>query len=108
MRSRFRWMTYKLKFLPHAWKEWTKLEPSLQNQFKKKLEGRLTDPHVRADALRGTVNAYKIKLRQSGYRLVYVVEEKEITVFVIGIGKRERNEVYRKALRRWPPGESGI
>ena len=34
--------------------------------------------------------------------------DKEITVFVIGIGKRERNEAYRKALRRWPPGESGI
>jgi mRNA interferase RelE/StbE len=100
-------MSYKLKFVPQAWKEWKKLEPSLQTQFKKKLEGRLSDPHVRGDALRGTANAYKIKLRQSGYRLVYVVEDREVTVFVIGIGKRERNEAYRKALRRWPPGESG-
>jgi mRNA interferase RelE/StbE len=99
-------MSYKLKFLPQAWKEWKRLEPSLQRQFKKKLEGRLSDPHVQGDALRGTANAYKIKLRQSGYRLVYVVEDREITVFVIGIGKRERNEAYRKALRRWPSGES--
>lgn len=100
-------MIFKLKFLPQAWKEWKKLEPSLQTQFKKKLEDRLSDPHVRGDALRGTADAYKIKLRQSGYRLVYVVEDREVTVFVIGIGKRERNEAYRKALRRWPPGEPG-
>lgn len=100
-------MSYKLKFLPQAWKEWKKLEPSLRTQFKKKLEGRLSDPYVRGDALRGTANAYKIKLRQSGYRLVYVVEDREITVFVIGIGKRERNEAYRNALRRWPPDGSG-
>lgn len=101
-------MTYKLKFLPQAWKEWKKLEPSLQNQFKKKLEGRLADPHVRRNALRGAVNAYKIKLRQSGYRLVYVVEDREITIYVVGVGKREKDEVYRKVLRRWPPGESGL
>ncbi len=94
-------MTYKLKFLPPAWKEWKKLESSLQKQFKKKLEERLSDPHVRADALRGSRDAYKIKLRQSGYRLVYIVEDREITVFVIGIGKRERSEAYQKALKRW-------
>ncbi|MDA3874008.1 MAG: type II toxin-antitoxin system RelE/ParE family toxin [Kiritimatiellae bacterium] len=99
-------MTYKLKFLPRAWKEWKKLEPSLQNQFIKKLEGILTIPHVQGDALRGAVNAYKIKLRQSGYRLVYVVEDRVITIYVVGIGKREKDEVYRKALRRWPSGES--
>lgn len=73
-----------------------------------KLEGRLADPHVRGDALRGAVNAYKIKLRLSGYRLVYVVEDREITIYVVGVGKREKDEVYRKALRRWPPGESGL
>jgi mRNA interferase RelE/StbE len=99
-------MSYKLKFVPQAWKEWKKLEPSLQTQFKKKLKDRLSNPHVRGDALRGTANAYKIKLRQSGYRLVYIVEDREITVFVMGIGKRERNAAYRNALRRWPPGES--
>ena len=94
-------MTYKLKFLPQAWKEWKKLDPSLQRQFKKKLESRLSDPHVAADAIRGVGNAYKIKLRQSGYRLVYTVEDLEITVYVIAIGKRERSEAYRKALKRW-------
>jgi mRNA interferase RelE/StbE len=99
-------MIYNLKFVPQAWKEWNKLESTLQKQFKKKLEGRLSDPHVPGDALRGTPNAYKIKLRQSGYRLVYVVEDKEVTVFVIGIGKRERNKVYLKASRRWPPDKS--
>jgi mRNA interferase RelE/StbE len=43
---------------------------------------------------------YKIKLRQLGYRLVYSVEDKTITVTVIAIGKRNRNEVYDLALSR--------
>ncbi len=43
---------------------------------------------------------YKIKLRQVGYRLVYAVEDKTITVTVIAVGKRNRNEVYDLALSR--------
>jgi mRNA interferase RelE/StbE len=48
-------------------------------------------------------NLYKIKLRQSGYRLVYLVEDDIIVVTVLAVGKRERNEVYTKALQRLLP-----
>ena len=34
-------MTYKLKFLPAALKEWKKLAPTIKTQFKKKLAERL-------------------------------------------------------------------
>ncbi|MBF4366300.1 type II toxin-antitoxin system mRNA interferase toxin, RelE/StbE family, partial [Vibrio anguillarum] len=37
-------MTYKLKFLPAAQKEWSKLAPTIQSQFKKKLKERLENP----------------------------------------------------------------
>ncbi len=50
--------------------------------------------------LSGSNNLYKIKLRQSGYRLVYKVEDDVIIVTVLAVGKRERNEVYRKAMIR--------
>jgi len=43
---------------------------------------------------------YKIKLRSVGYRLVYEVNDKEITVYVISVGKRERGIVYSKAETR--------
>lgn len=91
---------YALEFKPSALKEWGKLAPGLQQQFKKKLRKRLEDPHVQADALSGLANCYKIKLRSAGYRLVYEVEEDRLVVTVVAIGKRERGEVYTRAHRR--------
>ncbi|WP_194435025.1 type II toxin-antitoxin system RelE family toxin [Vibrio fluminensis] len=93
-------MTYKLNFKKTALKEWKKLGSTLQQQFKKKLIERLENPHVLSSKLSGSENMYKIKLRQSGYRLVYKVEDNVITVTVLAIGKRERNDVYRKAVKR--------
>ncbi len=63
-------MTYKLAFKKSALKEWDKLGHTVKEQFKKKLQERLENPHVPAAALSGGQNLYKIKLRQQGYRLV--------------------------------------
>lgn len=93
-------MSYRLKFLPSALKEWKKLDKSLQNQLKKKLAERLDTPRVFSSQLRGFESVYKIKLRASGYRLVYEVDDEAITVLVIAIGKRDRSQVYRKAKGR--------
>ncbi|EGR1860744.1 type II toxin-antitoxin system RelE/ParE family toxin [Vibrio cholerae] len=93
-------MTYKLEFKKSALKEWQKLAVPLQQQFKKKLIERLENPHVPSAKLSGAENIYKIKLRQSGYRLVYQVENDIIVVTVLAVGKRERSEVYTKALQR--------
>lgn len=93
-------MTYKLKFLPSAKKEWDKLDNSIKSQFKSKLKKCLENPHIPANKLTGFDNAYKIKLRSAGYRLVYEVDNKEIIVFIIAVGKRENNSVYDKARDR--------
>lgn len=93
-------MNYKLKFLPSALKEWHKLDQSIQVQLKKKLTERLEMPHVLSSKLRGYDSVYKIKLRASGYRLVYEVNDEEITVLVIVVGKRDRSWVYKKAKSR--------
>ncbi|MDQ7000141.1 MAG: type II toxin-antitoxin system RelE/ParE family toxin [Mariprofundus sp.] len=69
-------------------------------QFKKKLAERLEVPHNPASQLRGFKNVYKIKLRSVGYRLVYEVNDVEIVVYVIAIGKRDRGLVYTKAEER--------
>ena len=93
-------MTYKLEFKKSALKEWQQLGATPQQQFKKKLAERLQNPHVPASKLSGADNLYKIKLRQSGYRLVYKVEDDIVIVTVLAVGKRERSEVYRKAMGR--------
>lgn len=83
-------MHYKLKLLPAALKEWRKLDNSLQSHFKKKLAERLEKPHVPSSKLSGFENHYKIKLRASGYRLVYEVINNELFILVIAVGKREK------------------
>lgn len=82
-------MSYKLKFLPSALKEWRKLAPDIREKFKKVLGRRLENPYIDSARIRGYKHHYKIKLRSPGYRLVYEVEEKEITVYVICVGRRD-------------------
>lgn len=89
-------MSYKLKFLPTALREWKKLDASIKAQFKKKLKERLKEPHIPSSRLSGFENHYKIKLRASGYRLVYETIDEEMYVLVIAVGKREKNMVYKK------------
>lgn len=93
-------MTYKLAFVPAAHKEWEKLGNTVRAQFKNKLQQRLEDPHVTKDKLYGFTNVYKIKLRAAGYRLVYEVNDKEILVLVLAVGKRDKNEAYNRASKR--------
>lgn len=89
-------MTYRLKFLPIALKEWEKLAPPIRAQFQKKLAERLETPKVPSARLHGFDEVYKIKLRSVGYRLAYQVLDDAVVVIVLAVGKRERGEVYRK------------
>ena len=93
-------MTYKLKFLPSALKEWKKLDTSVKQQLKKRLAERLINPHVPSAQLFGYINHYKIKLRNSGYRLVYEVIDNELVIIVVVIGKREKGKVYSALKKR--------
>ncbi|MFV0492867.1 MAG: type II toxin-antitoxin system RelE family toxin [Pseudorhodobacter sp.] len=93
-------MTYSLEFHEAALREWRKLGNTVQEQFKRKLQERLENPHVPASLLRASRNRYKIKLRNSGYRLVYEVHDVRVVVQVIAVGRRERNQVYAKAAKR--------
>ncbi|WP_300394884.1 type II toxin-antitoxin system mRNA interferase toxin, RelE/StbE family [uncultured Psychrobacter sp.] len=95
-------MTYSLEFHPLALKEWKKLAPSIQQQFKKKLQQRLANPRVLVSKLSGHSDTYKIKLRTVGYRLVYSVKDDVVVVYVLAVGKRENNKVYESLAVRQP------
>lgn len=45
-------------------------------------------------------DCYKVKLKASGYRLVYQVIDERVVVSVVAVGKRERGTVYERAKKR--------
>ncbi|MBF8778420.1 type II toxin-antitoxin system RelE/ParE family toxin [Pseudomonas fulva] len=93
-------MTYSLEFDARALKEWQKLGDTVRQQLKKKLASVLLNPRVEANRLHSFPDCYKIKLRSSGYRLVYQVIDQEVVVFVVAVDKRKREQAYRKAAER--------
>ena len=93
-------MTYKLVFKAAAKKEWDKLDTGIRRQFKNKLAERLDMPRAESTRLNGMQDCYKIKLRSAGYRLVYQVRDSDLVVSVVAVGKRERNAVYKAAVKR--------
>ncbi|WP_236870602.1 type II toxin-antitoxin system RelE family toxin [Candidatus Bandiella numerosa] len=93
-------MSYKLTFLKPALKEWSKLSNPIKEQFKKKLEKCLENPHIKSSVLSGVKDCYKIKLRATGYRLVYKVFDSRLIVQVVVVGKRDKGEVYNKMKHR--------
>lgn len=70
---------------------------TVRQQLKKKLATILVNPRIEANRLHAFPDCYKIKLRSSGYRLVYQVIDQEV---VVAVDKREREQVYRKAAER--------
>lgn len=93
-------MTYSLEFDARALKEWQKLGDTVREQLKKKLAEVLLNPRIEANRLHSLPDCYKIKLRSSGYRLVYQVIDREVVVFVVAVGRRDREQAYRKAAER--------
>lgn len=91
---------YRLQFLPAAKAEWDKLDGSIRQQFTKVLLRRLDEPRVPAAALTAMPDCYKIKLRSTGFRLVYRVHDDVLVLLTIAVGKRDRNAVYDTAKVR--------
>ena len=88
-------MIYKLLFHKKALKEWGKIDSRIKEQFKKKLKDRLENPKVPKDKLSGFQDVYKIKLRNSGFRLAYQVKDEEIIIIILAVGKRENDKIYK-------------
>ena len=94
---------FSLSFDKRALAEWRKLDKQIQSQFKKKLSKLISGEETPSP--KNTVSGlppgyYKIKQRNSAYRLVYRYEDKRLVVLVIAVGKRNRNTVYDAARFR--------
>lgn len=93
-------MSFKLRFKEQALDEWHSLDPTVREQFAKKLHAIKANPRIESARLSGLKDCYKIKLRKAGYRLVYEVRDQEVIILIVAIGKRERNAVYKSAAKR--------
>lgn len=94
---------FDLDFDRRALREWKKLDRTLQKQFWKKLTKLATgadapSPKNRLHGFQGRF--YKIKARNSGYRLVYEYQDDRLIILVVAVGLRSRNVVYEIARRR--------
>lgn len=94
--------------MPEALQEWQSLDGSVKAPLKKLLAKRLQQPHVPGGALHGPLaGCYKIKLRQQGVRLVYLVEDDVLLVTVLAVDRRENNAAYLSAMDRVAADGSG-
>ena len=84
-------MTYRLTFSDRARKQWNKLDFAVRSQFQTVLARRVEEPHVPSARLRGRWPGprYKIKLMSPGYRLVYEVQDDQVLIIVVAIGRRD-------------------
>ena len=92
---------YELRFIPEALIEWHKLDNSIRKPLAKRLRKRLDNPRIENERLSGELNScFKVKDNKSGFRLVYVISEKERALVVIAVGKRESYAAYSAAISR--------
>lgn len=94
-------MAYNIKVHDDFVAELAKLDSAIKQQLRKKLDKVIENPHIPKNRLRGELhNCYKIKLKKAGVRLVYQVNDDEIYILLLTVGKRDDNEVYNTALSR--------
>lgn len=87
--------------MQEALAEWNALDGSIRELFRSALKKRLINPHVPGSELKGGLrNCYKIKMKRSGYRLIYAVQDEALVVLVVAVGKREKSAVYLAAEAR--------
>ena len=95
---------YNYKFHPEAQKELAKLNRSVQLLFTKTLKKILKSPELGIDlGNKNNLNLSGLKkmyFDHKRYRVVYQVLDKEIIIYIIAIGKRDKMEVYEKANER--------
>ena len=87
-------MAYHIEIKQSAVRELAKIPKAQRRLVSRKIDALANDPHPKGHRkLKGRQEeAYRI--RAGDYRIIYQVQEKKLTVFVIRIGHRK--EVYRK------------
>jgi mRNA interferase RelE/StbE len=95
---------YELKFHQEVQKDLDRLDNNIRKLFAKKLRQILQNPDIGKDLGNknnlGLAGLKKVYFDNKRYRIVYKVEQEEIIVYVIAVGKRDNMQVYKKANER--------
>ena len=98
-------MGYKVEFHPEAAKDFNRLDGSIRKEVVKKIDALSENPFL------GKALGNKMGLDLTGFFKLYVAKKKIRIVYrflkdylevieVIGIGKREKEEIYKLIIRR--------
>jgi len=94
-------MRYKVVFDPLVYKkDFKRIDIPGQKRIVKAIRKKLTtDPDKYGGALRDKLKGFW-KLRVGDYRVIYEIENEEVKVYVIMVGYRRDEEVYKRVARR--------
>ena len=98
-------MVYKIEFIPGAGEDFDALDRSLKKEAAKKIDA-LSDNPFLGRPLGNKLGIdltgfYKLYFYKKKYRIVYrIVEDRVEVVEIVGIGKRDKEEIYRLVAKR--------
>jgi mRNA interferase RelE/StbE len=97
-------MAYKIEFLPEAAREFDTLDGSLKKIAATQIDTRAEKPELGESLgkkMGVDLTGYrKVYFGRKSYRIVYEIQGHRLVVLIIGIGKRERAEIYKEVARR--------
>lgn len=97
-------MAYRVEFLPEAAREFEALDGSLKKVAAKQINKLAERPELGeplGKRMGIDLTGYrKIYFGKAGYRIVYEIQQQKLVILIIGIGKRERAEIYREVAQR--------
>lgn len=97
-------MVYEVKFLPEAAREFEALDGPLKTLAAKQIDKLAEKPELGeplGKRMGIDLTGYrKIYFGKRGYRIVYEIQRQKLVILIIGIGKRERAEIYREVAQR--------
>jgi mRNA interferase RelE/StbE len=97
-------MAYRVEFLPEAAREFDALDGSLKAMAAKQIDKLAERPEIGeplGHRLGLDLTGYrKLYFGKKSYRIIYEIQGQRLVVLIIGIGRRERAEIYREVARR--------
>ncbi len=98
-------MAYKVEFLYEAAEEFEALDGSLKKIAAKQIDKLAERPELGEPLGRRMgidLTGYrKMYFGKKAYRIVYEIQRQKLLILIIGIGKRERAEIYKEVARRF-------
>src|SRR3972149_11039442 len=98
-------MVYRIEFLPDAEKDFDALDGSIRKEVTKKIDALAENPFLGKPLGKkyglDLTGFYKLYVAKKRYRIVYRLIGEHIEVIeIVGIGKRDKEEIYKLAARR--------